>query len=348
MEQQAKTKRERNIAFDVMNILACFGVVALHHNGLAHSYVAGSAGWVQSFVVECLCYCSVPLFMMISGANLLAYRERYTTAEFFKKRFLRTVVPWLFWSVLFLVWKLGDGQMVLEPLNLRTCVNAILNSKVMSVYWFFPALFVCYLVMPVLSLARNRRKLLWYTAGILFLFYSVKPAAALWLKLNWSIDEPLGGYLLIFTVLGYLLATGEPGKKERAVIYVLGAAGLFFRFFYTWYWSVQLGATDVSIKGYSWFHSVFYACAVFVLGCRIPWRKILPQWLQKRIPDISACSFGVFLIHRMLMQYESEWLGIGNNDLIWRTLCVPLTYLVCLGIVSLIRRIPGVRIIVGG
>ena len=341
-------KQERNLAFDVMNILACIGVVALHHNGLAHSYDGGSAGWVQSLAVECLFYCSVPIFMMLSGANLLGYRDRYGTAAFFKKRFLRTVVPWLLWSVVFLVWKLRTGDLKLDPLTWRACADAILNSKVMSVYWFFPALFVCYLAMPVLSMARNSRKLLWYTAGILFLFYSVKPAAALWLKVNWSIDEPFGGYLLIFVVLGYLLATGQPGKKGRTALYILGASGVLFRFFHTWYWSVQTGVTDASIKGYSWFHSVFYACAVFVLGCRIPWNKILPEWLRKRIPDISACSFGIFLIHRMVMQYESAWLGIGNRNLVWRTVCVPLTYLVCLGIISLIRRIPGLKITAGG
>ena len=174
-------KQERNLAFDVMNILACIGVVALHHNGLAHSYDGGSAGWVQSLAVECLFYCSVPIFMMLSGANLLGYRDRYGTAAFFKKRFLRTVVPWLFWSVVFLIWKLRTGDLRLDPLTWRTCADAILNSKVMSVYWFFPALFVCYLAMPILSMARNDRKLLWYAAGVLFLFYSVKPAAALWL-----------------------------------------------------------------------------------------------------------------------------------------------------------------------
>ena len=78
-------KKERNIAFDVMNVLAIIGVVALHHNGLVHSYCPG-ADWVQALTVECLFYCSVPVFMMLSGANLLTYRERYDTKTFLKKR----------------------------------------------------------------------------------------------------------------------------------------------------------------------------------------------------------------------------------------------------------------------
>ena len=331
-----------------MNILACIGVVALHHNGYVHGFDGGSIAWVQSLVVECLFYCSVPVFMMLSGANLLGYRERYGTAEFLKKRFLRTVVPWLFWSAVFLFWKLSNNTLQMEAVTWRTCADAILNSKVIPSYWFFPALFTCYLAIPVLSMVRNNRKLLWYIAGINFLYFSCKPVAETWLHLRWSIDAPLGGTLLIFVVLGYLLATEPPERKTRVILYILGAAGVLFRFFYTWYWSVQTGVTDVSIKGYQIFHSVLFSCAVFVAGCRIPWNRILPKWLQKQIPDMAACSFGIYLIHRTVMEYESQWLGLGNNRWSWRTLCVPLTYLVCLGIIKLIRRIPGLRILAGG
>ena len=336
------------ISSDVLNTIACIGVIALHHNGLVHTYDGGTSGWVQSLVVECLCYCSVPLFIMLSGANLLGYKERYSTTVFFKKRFIRTVIPWLFWSVVFLIWNLKTGMLKLEPLNGFTILDVILNNKVMSVYWFFGSLFGCYLVMPILSSLRNERKTLWYLAGISFVFFSCKPILSRWLQVNWSIDIPMGGGLVIFVLLGYLLTTQTLSRKQRIWLYILGFAGLSFRFFYTWYWSVRTGITDTSIKGYVYFHSVLYALAVFVFFNRIDWRKTLPEWLVKRIHSISACSFGIFLIHRKVMEYESQWLGIGNRQWTWRILCIPLTYLVCLGIVALIRKIPWIKYTVGG
>ena len=41
--------------------------------------------WITANIIECICYFAVPIFFMISGATLLNYRKRYTTAVFFKK-----------------------------------------------------------------------------------------------------------------------------------------------------------------------------------------------------------------------------------------------------------------------
>ena len=115
---------------------------------------------------------------------------------------------------------------------------------------------------------------------------------------------------------------------------------MLFRFFYTWHFSLLKGETDTSIKGYRTFHSVLYACAVFLIFQRIPWNRILPQRIRRILPAISGCSFGIYLIHRLVMHYESLLLGIGNREWTWRILCIPLTYFICLGIVTLMKRIP--------
>ena len=347
MEQQKNMAKERNPAFDVMNILACISVVALHHNTLVHSYTPG-AGWVQSLIVECFCYWCVPVFLMVSGANLVGYKERYSTGVFLKKRLLRTVIPWLFWSMVFLVWRIYLKEYEPADLTWRTVAYTILNNKDMTVYWFFSSLFMCYLAMPVLSSLRNNRRTLWYIVGINFLYHSCRPAVSNWLNLKWNIDAPLGVSLLLFVVLGYLLSTRPPKKKERIMLYILGGISVLFRFFYTWIRSEQLQSTDTSIKGYALFHSVFFACAVFVLLYRIPWNKVLSQWLKSRIPNISSCSLGIYLIHWMVMLLEKSWLGLENNMWTWRILCVPLTYVISLGIVALIRKIPGGRFLTGG
>ena len=38
-------------------------------------------------VVETLAYWAVPVFFMITGVTLLGYREKYSTATFFKNGF---------------------------------------------------------------------------------------------------------------------------------------------------------------------------------------------------------------------------------------------------------------------
>lgn len=109
MSNSNGTARGRVVYFDVLNVLACFGVVAMHVNGLTHSF-RYSLRWVQALSVDCLFYWAVPVFFMLSGATLLGYRSRYSTRDFLKKRFLRTFVPFLSWSLITYTWLRATGQ----------------------------------------------------------------------------------------------------------------------------------------------------------------------------------------------------------------------------------------------
>ena len=69
--------QKRVLYFDILNIFACFSVICLHHNSIVHSFM-GDTAWKQALIVEVLFYWAVPVFLMLSGANLMNYRERYT------------------------------------------------------------------------------------------------------------------------------------------------------------------------------------------------------------------------------------------------------------------------------
>lgn len=343
--QQPAVRRPRNLAFDVMNVLSCLAVIALHHNALVHSFHP-TRGWVQSLVVECVCYWAVPVFMMISGATLMNYRDRYSTGAFFKKRVLRTVIPWFGWSVILLFWKVGTGQMTLSPPLIRNALDLIVHYKVETVYWFFGELFACYLALPVFSLLRGERRVLWYVVGLNFLFRSCLPVLGTWLHFSWSLSVPVVGSLFIFVLLGYLLTSGELSRKQRLRLYVLGIACLVFRFCYTYHYSFLKGTTDTTIKGYTMFHGVLYSAAVFVWFSRLPWEDLLPAWLKNRLPWLASHSFGVFLIHRLVMYYEQRLLPIGGG-ILWQTIGVIPTYLISLLIIAGLRKIPVLRRLTG-
>ena len=179
-----------------------------------------------------------------------------------------------------------------------------------------------------------------------FFFLSFLPALRTWLGFSWGLDVPEVGSLIIFMILGYLLTTGELEKWQCILLYIAGFLCVAFRFGYTLYFSYLRGVTDTSIKSYSYFHAVIYAAAVFVLGCRIHWEKILPAWLKSRMAGLSACSFGIYLIHWAVMYYERQWLALDNNW-VWRSVCIVLTYFISLLIVALLRKIPILRRLVG-
>ena len=91
--------QKRVVYFDLLNICAALAVVFLHCNGNVHVF-SDSLAWKQALIIEVCMYWAVPIFFMLSGANLMGYREKYSTPVFFKKRILRTAIPFLAWSLI--------------------------------------------------------------------------------------------------------------------------------------------------------------------------------------------------------------------------------------------------------
>ncbi len=342
-----KSKKGRYLYMDILNILACFCVVAIHHNNTLVMKYSDTALWKKSLVIECGLYWVVPVFVMLSGANLLNYRKKYSTAEFLKKRFMRTVVPFFIWSTVYLVWKVQTEQMVLESQAPVDIFNMIFNYKAQAIFWYFLPLFGCYLAMPIFSLAADNRKLLWYAVAVNFFFVSVTPALKTLFGLNIGISVPISGGLMIFVLLGYLIATTDLKVWQRLICYVLGIAGFLFRYIYTIIKSAETGKFDTSLKSCALFYNVFLAVAVFVLIKYIPWDRFIRGAGVKIISAISGCSFGVYLIHKILMYYAEKNLDIDMTSETWRYGMPFVIYFSALLIVFIVRKIPVIRRVFG-
>ena len=338
--------KDRVCYFDVLNILSCIAVLALHHNGIVWQF-SDSWTWRTSLVVECFAYWAVPVFLMLSGATLLNYRTKYSTKEFFKKRIIRTAIPWLFWSVIFLIWKMMTGQIVVESYNPFYLFNLILSNKVENVYWYFTALFGVYLSIPILSPLIQFRKTLWYLVGVNFIFVGVVPVVNQLLGTSFQLSVYVTTGLIVFPVLGYLLSTTQIDKRKRIALYIAGILATLFRYVYTYIKSYENGTTDSTIKGYGMFYSVLLAAAVFVLIKQIPWNRLFSEKTKKLISIIASCSFGIYLIHMMVIYYERIFFPFASNLWIWRTIGIIITYVISLFIVYILGNIPLIKVVIG-
>ena len=133
----------------VLNVYSCLSVVLLH--GSAFWNFRKTPGWIADNFVESFFYFAVPVFVMLSGATLMDYRERCTTKEYFKKRVRKTVIPFLFWSIVglfFVIWRDGSGSVDLHPVAI---LDAIINCRYIGIYYFFIIIFGVYLAIPVFS-----------------------------------------------------------------------------------------------------------------------------------------------------------------------------------------------------
>lgn len=345
--------RKRVLYFDILNILACIAVVSLHHNGIVHSY-SPTWTWKSALLVEVGAYWAVPVFLMLSGATLMPYREKYDTKTFFKKRFARAVIPFFSWSIIVLIWKLETGQFSFEPLSIREVINALLNYKMENIYWYFPLLFSIYLFLPLIScLAEEKyRGTLKYTVLVMFVCQStIVPLTKLCgIQWNGNFALPINSYL-IFVFLGYLLSVTDIQKSTRYKLYFAGVCGFIIRYAAIFILSTQDGKKNTLFFNYGYFPSVMLACAVFVLVKSIDWQNVLKRFHIKEvsITKLSSYSLGVYLLHRIVMYYELSVLGnfgITNSHVLWRSFGIIFTYVISVLIVAAIKKIPYLKVIV--
>ena len=341
------TTRSRILYFDALNVVACFGVVAMHFNGLTHAYSL-SWDWRQAFFVDCLFYWAVPVFFMLSGATLIGYREKYSTKTFLLRRFKRVFIPFVVWSIIALIWKVQTGQMD-APIGPRSLFNLIFNTQIIDIYWFFIPLFSVYFCIPVLSMLRDNKRVLLYLIAIGVLFNIALPFLGDLCGISWNKDAliPLANGYLLYVILGYILHGYYLSKKQRALIYLAGIIGVLFRFMHTVYCSDASGALVQTTWGYQNLPCFLESIAVFVFARQVHWEKIFATEEQRRIlAKLASCSFGIYLIHMIIFWYGLGITGLNGGDIEWRLIGPIVAYFACLLLVLALKKIPVLKQIV--
>ena len=343
-------KAKRIIYIDILNIIAILAVVILHQNGIVHQFF-NSRAWYTSLVFECCFYFAVPLFLMISGAMLMPYREKYDTKTFFKKRALKVLIPAIFWIVFMFVWRIFVVKnLTVNDWSIKNILNMVFSNIEEPTYYFLFLILGAYLTVPVISrLAKvEYRKTLWYLVIVFFIFNAFVPNLLKLFGISYNADlELMIGQWAMYMVLGYLLSTQDIKKEYRIVLYILTIFSVAYRYITTVLLSVDSGEIIKTTWGYGQFHAILLASSVFVFI-----KNMNLKWLEKKerildlLSKVAGCSFGVYLVHKIVMYYEISIIGIDVKSIWWRTLGFVMTYMISLGIVLILKRIPVLKRVV--
>ena len=288
--------------FDILNVMSCFGVVCLHSNGYVHSFCKDS-WWGLRVLVEVLFYFAVPVFFMLSGATLMAYRERYTTVKFFQKRFQKAVFPYLSWSVFFIVLEMSSD---FSSFNLGGIIMSLTTGVVpYASYWFFIPLFLLYIFIPFLSLmvVRLNFKQMTCLIAVLFFFQSLLPTIYFIFGYEFNASLPIGGYF-IYALLGYYIATFEIEKNNKLcyAVFLIAIIAMTVRFCLLYCSNEK----EPMLFTYFGLYAFFPAGAVFLLLKRV---SISNSRLQNRFASFAKKSYGIFLIHSYLIFLFSNFIS---------------------------------------
>lgn len=338
--------------FDLLNIFACFAVVALHVNGAVHTF-AKTRNWVSCMFIEALFYFAVPVFFMLTGATLMNYRKRYDTGAFFKKRIFKTFVPFMIWSIIGICWSIfyTKGMKISDINTPAKFISAVINCKGMGIYWFFPALFSVYLTIPLFSLVDEDKRIgkkgiFTYLILVYIVLNVLLPFVCRLTGIQWNSAlnaVSCGGYVVWF-LIGYLLANTDINKKFRILIYILGLIGFFMYFYLTVQNSFKTGRFDKTYAGYMNIPAIFMGTAVFVFFKYGKWNFIDKHEKAVRfVRNLSSASFGVYLIHYYLKDFSIRHFGIDPRSTLYRIVGTFIIYGLSVIIVRVIQKSPVIR-----
>lgn len=335
------TNRKQYIT--VLGVLASLSVVLLHTSRFWE--FGKTRGWVAGNLVECVCYFAVPVFLMISGATLIDYRERCTTAEYFKRRAKKTLIPFVVWSLFSAVWAAGSFAGVdWNPIHL---FDAILNCRYQGIFYFFLLIFGVYVSIPFFALIpkESRRPAFRYliaaavTVNVLLPFLCSLTFGRINHNYNFVVEACSGH--LIYVVIGYYLSHYDLARSRRVAVYLLGAAGLLAHFFGTWYFSWRDNGISYLFKGYANLPCLLYSSAIFLAVKQMPFEK-WPGWVNKTLCFFGGQTFGIYLSHLYVRDIGGR-LGL-NPQSVYERVAYALGLFAVSGLLTkLAQKIPVIR-----
>lgn len=317
---------ERLVFVDVLNILACIAVVALHVS-LNVFNPQPTHIWLKAVVIQGLGIFAVPIFFMISGMNLLGYHEKYSTAVFFKKRVLRTGRALVLGSIAcYLIFCLFPysfygAEQFAAGMNLFDFIKRFLTNNINDIYWFFYTIIYLYMITPVISWAMKNRRIVEFilvlcfaiSIAIPYLVHLGFPSKYFETLFNWPL---FANAAVMYYVSGYYVKNYLHVELFKSWVYGLVfivstvsmvVAGLLAN---GWHSSTGLHQNyDDYYIGTTSPLCVLQVLSLFLLLLSLESRfQQCSNRCKKIIARISSLSLGVYLFHILII----NWWGVNS------------------------------------
>ena len=367
--------KERVVFTDWLRVIACFMVMLVHasENFYGSNFVGSAACyselanesnrfWVSLYDGGIARTC-VPLFMMVSAFLLVPMKSGVSMGQFYRRRFLRILTPFLFFLVLYcflpllwngMTWEQSMCDIRLIPFNFPSMAGHL---------WFMYPLIGLYLIIPVVSpwlekaSARDERTFLWLFAASTFVpyihhfLYPEFLGECFWNEFDslWYCSGFIG-YLVMAHYVRHHLRWNRTQRLWRGMAFFL--AGATVTFFGFWIQAVPGEVIATPEIELTWgFCTPNVALSTF--GAFLLFTCISQAKAPRPVSEIARLSFGMYLMHMFFLAPISGYFLNGDpaNPIIpvWAAIpCIAiLSYICCVITTKLISLLPGSKWIVG-
>ncbi|MBF0386778.1 MAG: acyltransferase family protein [Candidatus Omnitrophica bacterium] len=338
--------------------IAAFGVVLVHvaADVITEWGAIPNSQWWSANIYDSLARGCVPMFIMVSGALLLPHQD--SMRDFFRKRVNRVLVPFLTWTILYLIWK----KVFYKPdLGLAQSFGMAIDGGVWFHLWFFYVLAGMYLVTPIfrIFIAHASRAQVGYFISIWFILGSFLPFLDKLVRLlgwpGFQLDLSVviaQGFIGYFILGAFLIKYARPEWLRSAGIVWTGC--FMICLFGTGWLTARSGSFKETFYDNLAPNIVLYCASFFVMA------KFILTAVEERLPSdckafivlLSKASLGIYLIHPMIIDVlDKGRLGLvlkSNEGPAWIMIPVlaGVVYFVSFFIIRAIQAVPFLRRIV--
>lgn len=338
-----------DVSADIIRIIAAFFVVLSHATDrfVLYTVLKKSLAWNIIYYFNTLSHVAVPLFIMLSGYLILRKEKIENIKIFYKRRFSRILLPFIFWTVVYTGYDISWDK---TRLTAQYVLQRLWNGDLWHLY-FLIVILELYLISPILMRLTESLS----TKNKAILFWSLIAFSILCSLLNiYNIDFKRSSltmfipYISIFYAGAYLREVSIRKKYIPillAIYFILPAIanhignGVLGAFIVLNYSPTLLPMTL----------SLF----LVLKNIRQSFKKqFLSGYAQKIIAFAASTTFGIFLVHALVLDKVFSYFHLLpweiHAPLVFYA-CLPaiLTFVISFFVVIVIRRIPYGKSIVG-
>ena len=295
---------------------------------------------------------AVPLFIMLSGALLLQPAKTTEPLKlFFKKRLNRIALPFIFWGVIYFLWRFLVNQ---EPFSYEKILTGVLIGPY-NHFWFLYMLVGLYLITPILRVVVANAE--WKTVKYFFAIWLIGTAVIPLIGLTgpFRLHE---GVFVITGWVGYFFfgAYLQRIHIRPLVLYSILFLGTLGTIVGTFLVTEALGALQgQAINDPCGICAIAASIALFLIliTCSPDHFKDQNSFSNKLMRQISQNTLGIFLVHVIILEtLQKGYLGfkisiLTIDPIIEVPMVTLITLFASLALVVALKKIPYIARIIG-
>ena len=354
---------EKNREIGLLRGIAMCAVVGIHTFSICVSNVtSGKSAWAY-LIFHSMLQFAVPCFIFISSILLsyTLYGKPLQLKKFYSKKFIRIVIPYVLWTLFYLVFKLVFRQLTFADLaSLQNWWLWLGLGKAYTHLYYMSVILQLYLFTPILlgftKLVQRIFKKLDFIAiviiaislqvGIYFLnryfiyqYFKYQATMMIWYL-----------YIILLGIwIGFNYERFKEGLKKYAVI-VWGIFGvnaiIYIRYVIYLKKSIKINTAWYQCN---WFAYALFATLCLLWICLMLKEKNVHNKVTKAIEVVGDYSFGIYLMHPVITFVLRKIIHISQPFILLVVILISYVamMLMCIGIIKVLKLNKWTSIIVG-